>query len=32
MSEALKEAKIAYTLEEIPIGAVVEKDGEIKQQ
>ena len=29
MSEALKEAKIAYTLEEIPIGAVVEKDGEI---
>lgn len=29
MSEALKEAKIAYTLEEVPIGAVVEKDGEI---
>lgn len=29
MSEALKEARIAYTLDEVPIGAVVEKDGEI---
>ncbi len=29
MLEALKEAKIAYALAEVPIGAVVEKDGEI---
>lgn len=29
MSEALKEAQIAYDLGEVPIGAVVVKDGEI---
>ncbi len=29
MSEALKEAEIAYRLGEVPIGAVVEKDGKI---
>ncbi len=29
MREALKEAKIAYTKEEIPIGAVIVKDGKI---
>lgn len=29
MSEALKEAEIAYRLGEVPIGAVIEKDGKI---
>ena len=29
MTEALKEAQIAYRLGEVPIGAVVEKNGEI---
>lgn len=29
MSEALKEARAAYELGEVPIGAVVEKDGRI---
>ena len=29
MREALKQAKIAYEKDEVPVGAIIQKDGEI---